>query len=89
MLSRPLSLALVAAGVANAILIPPSMTAAELDLGDDMAMEMAASSLPRTVALECATCDVAVQKGAGFEWAERGGNSFVSQNDCIHNAFPC
>ncbi|KAJ4295074.1 hypothetical protein N0V90_007082 [Kalmusia sp. IMI 367209] len=77
MLSRTLGLALVAAGAANAILIPPSVSAAELDLGDDMAMEIAASSSPRSVALDCATCEFATKEGNGYAWTQRNGNSFM------------
>ena len=77
MISRTLNLALVAAGAASAILIPPSVSAAELDLGDDMAMEIAASSSPRSVSLDCATCEFAFKEGDGFAWTQRSGNSFV------------
>lgn len=78
MLSRTLGItALAAAGTANAILIPPSVSAAKLELGDDMAMEIAANSYPRSVALECATCDFATKTGNGYVWSQRAGNSFV------------
>lgn len=77
MLSRNIGLALAAAGAANAILIPPSASAAELDLGDDMAMEIAAGSYPRTVILDCATCELAAREGNGLVWTQRNGNSFV------------
>ena len=75
--SRTLNLALAAAGAAHAVLIPPSVSAAELDLGDDMAMELAASAYPRSVSLDCARCEVASQGGDGLAWAQGSGNSFV------------
>jgi hypothetical protein len=78
MLARTLNLALAAAGAANALLIPPGVSAAELELGDDMAMEMAANSYPRTVPLDCSTCEVASQAPDGsITWSQRSGNSFV------------
>lgn len=78
MLSRTLNLALAAAGAANALLIPPGLSAAELDLGDDRAMEMVANSYPRTVSLDCPTCAVASQAADGsVTWSQRDGNSFV------------
>ncbi|KAF2439175.1 hypothetical protein P171DRAFT_436508 [Karstenula rhodostoma CBS 690.94] len=77
MISRTLNLALAAAGAASAILIPPSVSSAELDLGDDMAMEIAASSYPRSVSLDCATCDFASKEADGLVWAQRNGNSFL------------
>ncbi|KAF1970655.1 hypothetical protein BU23DRAFT_206041 [Bimuria novae-zelandiae CBS 107.79] len=82
MLSRTLNLALVAAGATNAILIPPGVSAAELDLGDDMAMEVAANSFPRTASLDCATCEIAAQTPDGsLAWTQGDGNSFVLDFD--------
>lgn len=76
--TQTLSLALAAVGAANAILIPPSVSAAELDLGDDMAMEIVANSYPRTVSLDCATCEVATSAPDGsIAWTQRNGNTFV------------
>jgi len=78
MFLRTLSItALAAAGVANAILIPPDVSASTLELGDDMAMEIAASSYPRTVSLDCSTCDFATKAGNGYVWSQSAGNSFV------------
>lgn len=77
MMSRTLNLALAAAGAASAILIPPSVSSAELDLGDDMAMEIAASSYPRSVSLDCATCGFASKEAGEIVWTQRNGNSFV------------
>lgn len=77
MISRTLNLALAAAGAASAILIPPEVSAAELNLGDDMAMEIAASSYPRSVSLDCATCEFATKEGDDFAWTQRNGNSFM------------
>lgn len=77
MVSRTLTLALAAAGAASAILIPPSVSSAELDLGDDMAMEISASSYPRSVSLDCSTCDVASKTADDLVWTQRSGNSFV------------
>lgn len=84
MISRTLNLALAAAGAASAILIPPSVSAAELDLGDDMAMEIAASSYPRSVSIDCPTCEIASPEADGFAWAQRSGNSFVCSSRLPH-----
>ncbi|OAG03260.1 uncharacterized protein CC84DRAFT_1207965 [Paraphaeosphaeria sporulosa] len=77
MISRTLNLALAAAGAASAILIPPSVSSAELDLGDDMAMEIVATSYPRSVSLDCATCEFASKEADDLVWTQRNGNSFL------------
>lgn len=62
---------------ANAILIPPSMTAAEL--GDDNALEtLAINPSKRTVAVECPGCAVATLDGKTLNWEKDAGNAFVS-----------
>ncbi|KAH6644334.1 hypothetical protein C7974DRAFT_18676 [Boeremia exigua] len=61
---------------ANAVLIPPSMTAAEL--GDDNAMETAAiNSFKRTVAVDCPGCAVATLEDKSFSWEKDAGNTFL------------
>lgn len=62
---------------ANAVLIPPSMVAAEL--GDDNALEtLAISPNNRRVVVECPDCPVAHVDG-GVKWQKNdGGNAFVS-----------
>jgi hypothetical protein len=65
MLSRTLITALAATTAANAILLPPSLTAA--DLGDDNAMEVSVDSMKRTVAIE-------------LVWLSDVGNSFVRRD---------
>ena len=62
---------------ANAVLIPPSMTAAEL--GDDNALEtFAINPFKRTVAVECPVCAVATLHGKTLNWEKDPGNAFVS-----------
>jgi hypothetical protein len=61
----------------NAVLIPPSVTAA--DLGDDSALEtLAINPYKRTVAVECPGCAVANLEGERLTWAQDAGNTFVS-----------
>lgn len=63
--------------VANAVLIPPSMTAAEL--GDDNALEtLAISPFKRIVAVECPGCPVATLGDKTLNWEKDAGNAFVS-----------
>ena len=62
---------------ANAMLIPPLMTAAEL--GDDNALEtLAINPSKRTVAVECPGCAVANFDGKALNWDQNAGNTFVS-----------
>jgi hypothetical protein len=73
---------------AGAILIPPSVTAAEL--GDDNAMEIAVNPYKRTVALECPSCAVAIKEVGSLSWSEETGNTFLldfevgSHEDTLH-----
>jgi hypothetical protein len=61
---------------ANAVLIPPSMTAAEL--GDDNALEtLAINPFKRTVAVECPGCAVATLDGKTLNWEKDAGNAFL------------
>lgn len=65
--------------VANAVLIPPSMTAAEL--GDDNALEtLAINPFKRTVAFECPGCPVATVDDKTLTWEKDAGNAFVSSH---------
>lgn len=62
---------------ANAVLLPPSMAAAEL--GDDNALEtLAINPFRRTVAVECPGCPVATLDGETLNWEKDSGNAFVS-----------
>lgn len=62
---------------ANAILIPPSLTAAEL--GDDNALEtLAINPSKRTIAIECPGCAVATLDDKTLQWEKDAGNAFVS-----------
>jgi len=62
---------------ANAILIPPSMTAAAL--GDDNALEaLAINPSKRSVAVECPGCAVATLEDKTLKWEKDAGNAFVS-----------
>jgi hypothetical protein len=62
--------------VANAILIPPSMTVESL--GDDLAMEtLGINPFKRTVAVECPGCPKATQKDNSLSWTEQGGSTFL------------
>jgi hypothetical protein len=62
---------------ANAVLIPPSMTAAEL--GDDNALEtLAINPFKRVVAVECPGCPVATLDDKSLTWEKDAGNAFVS-----------
>lgn len=62
---------------ANAVLIPPSVTAAEL--GDDNALKtLGISPFKRTVAVECPRCAVATLDGETLKWEKDAGNAFVS-----------
>ena len=64
--------------VANAVLIPPSMTAAEF--GDDNALEtLAINPSRRTIAVECPGCAVATLEGKTLNWEKDAGNAFVSE----------
>jgi hypothetical protein len=78
MLSRTLITALAATTAANAILLPPSLTAA--DLGDDNAMEVSVDSMKRTVAIECPSCAFARKDGEELVWLSDVGNSFVRRD---------
>ncbi|KAJ4367780.1 hypothetical protein N0V86_009902 [Didymella sp. IMI 355093] len=61
---------------ANAVLIPPSMAAAEL--GDDNALEtLAINPFKRTVAVECPGCAVASLDGKDLSWEKDAGNAFL------------
>ncbi|KAF2625747.1 hypothetical protein BU25DRAFT_412401 [Macroventuria anomochaeta] len=61
---------------ANAVLIPPSMTAAEL--GDDNALEtLAINPFKRVVAVECPGCAVATLEGKTLNWEKDAGNAFL------------
>jgi hypothetical protein len=63
--------------VANAVLIPPSITAAEL--GDDNALEtLAINPFKRIVAVECPRCPVATVDDKTLKWEKDAGNTFVS-----------
>ena len=67
--------------VANAVLIPPSMNAAEL--GDDNALEtLAIDPLKRIVAVECPGCPVATVDDETLNWEKDAGNAFVSFPTC-------
>ncbi|KAF3037896.1 hypothetical protein E8E11_004600 [Didymella keratinophila] len=62
--------------VANAVLIPPSMTAAEL--GDDNALEtFAINPFKRIVAVECPGCPVATVDDKTLKWEKDAGNAFL------------
>lgn len=76
MLSRTLGFTALAAATASAVLIPPSLAAA--DLGDDNAMEISVDSMKRTVAIECPTCAFALKEGNALVWKQDAGNAFVS-----------
>jgi hypothetical protein len=78
MLSRTFGLTALAAATASAILLPPSLTAA--DIGDDNAMEVSVDSMKRTVAIECPTCAFAAKEGEALVWKQDAGNSFVSRH---------
>ncbi|KAJ4992854.1 hypothetical protein SVAN01_01558 [Stagonosporopsis vannaccii] len=61
---------------ANAILIPPSMTTAEL--GDDNALEtLAINPSKRTIAVECPGCAVATLEDQTLNWEKDAGNAFL------------
>lgn len=61
---------------ANAVLIPPTITAD--DLGDDVAMEgLVINPFKRSVALECPGCAFATQEEASLSWEENAGSTFV------------
>jgi hypothetical protein len=61
---------------ANAVLIPPSMTAAEL--GDDNALEtLAINPFKRVVAVECPGCPVATLDDKSLTWEKDAGNAFL------------
>ncbi|KAF2646287.1 hypothetical protein P280DRAFT_387047 [Massarina eburnea CBS 473.64] len=79
MICRTLGLTALVAVAANAILIPPSVTAA--DLGDDSAMEITVNPMKRTVSLECPTCAFATKQGQALSWQQEAGNSFLLDFD--------
>ncbi|KAF1357595.1 hypothetical protein EJ07DRAFT_180996 [Lizonia empirigonia] len=61
---------------ANAVLLPPSMAAAEL--GDDNALEtLAINPFRRTVAVECPGCPFATLEGETLNWEKDSGNAFL------------
>ncbi|KAJ4331232.1 hypothetical protein N0V95_009919 [Ascochyta clinopodiicola] len=61
---------------ANAVLIPPSMTTAEL--GGDKALEtLAINPFKRTLAVECPGCAVATLDGETLKWTKNAGNAFL------------
>lgn len=61
---------------ANAILIPPSMTAAEL--GEDNTLEaLAINPTKRTIAVECPGCAVATLEDKTLNWEKDAGNAFL------------
>ncbi|KAJ4307836.1 hypothetical protein N0V94_009595 [Neodidymelliopsis sp. IMI 364377] len=61
---------------ANAVLLPPSMTAAEF--GDDNALETLANDpFKRSVAIECPGCAVATVDGKTLNWESDAGNAFL------------
>jgi hypothetical protein len=61
---------------AGAMLIPPTITAA--DLGDDKAMEgLVINPFKRSVVLECHDCAFFAEKDGAF-WQQGTGNAFVS-----------
>lgn len=65
----------------NAVLIPPSMTAAEF--GDDNALEtLAINPFKRIVAVECPGCPVATVDDETLNWEKDAGNAFVSVPTC-------
>lgn len=81
MLPSKLGLFASLALVANAVLIPPSMTAAEF--GDDNAPEtLAINPFKRTVAVECPGCPVATGDDDTLNWEKDAGNAFVSFPTC-------
>jgi hypothetical protein len=63
--------------VANAVLIPPTITVD--DLGDDKALEgLVIDPFRRSVALECPECAFATQEENSISWQENVGSAFVS-----------
>ncbi|KAF1957838.1 hypothetical protein CC80DRAFT_491190 [Byssothecium circinans] len=75
MICRILGLTALVAST-SAILIPPSVTAADL-LGDDSALEITIDPMKRIVALECPTCAFATKQGKALSWQQDAGNSFL------------
>jgi len=62
---------------ASAFLIPPTITADDLENGS--AMEgLVIDPFRRSVALECPSCAVAVRAGGILVWHEDAGSAFVS-----------
>ena len=72
---------------ANAIILPPSITAAEL--GDDNVLEtLAINPLQRKVLVDCPECPVA-RLHNGINWVkEETGNTFVSDLSLQRHANP-
>jgi hypothetical protein len=65
--------------VANAVLIPPTITAD--DLGDDKALEgLVIDPYSRSVVLECPECAFATQDEKSTSWQENVGSAFVSSS---------
>jgi hypothetical protein len=64
---------------ASAVLLPPTITAA--DLGDDSVFEgLVVDPFKRSVALECPSCAVATKDQGKLSWKENAGNTFVSRS---------
>jgi hypothetical protein len=64
---------------ASAVLLPPTITAA--DLGDDNAFEgLVIDPFKRAVYVECDTCALAVKDEEKISWKENAGNTFVSSS---------
>ncbi len=62
--------------VANAILIPPSISIDEF--GDDHALEtLVINPSKRSVAIECPGCPLATAEGDKLSWTPDVGNAFV------------
>lgn len=61
---------------ASAVLIPPSITAA--DLGNDAAMEgLVIDPFRQSITLDCPTCPFATAKDNVVKWVTSAGNTFV------------